>query len=128
MIEDKAIELGRMIGQSPEYQAVKRANEALSGDRDAVALLQRLEQLRVDAQRMIERGENPTAEMEQQLDQLLGTIQSKPIYQAAVTSQENFDKIMARVNNWILDGIKRGASRAIITLCLFVRRGAIGAG
>jgi cell fate (sporulation/competence/biofilm development) regulator YlbF (YheA/YmcA/DUF963 family) len=116
MIEDKATELGRMIGQSPEYQAVKRANEALSGDRDAVALLQRLEQLRVDAQRMIERGENPTPEMEQQLDQLLGTIQSKPIYQAAVTSQENFDKIMARVNNWILDGIKRGAASPIITL------------
>ena len=116
MIEDKANELGRMIGQSPEYQAVKRANEALSGDRDAVALLQRLEQLRVDAQRMIERGENPTPEMEQQLDQLLGTIQSKPIYQAAVTSQENFDKIMARVNNWILDGIKRGAASPIITL------------
>ena len=116
MIEDKATELGRMIGQSPEYQAVKRANEALSGDRDAVALLQRLEQLRVDAQRMIERVENPTPEMEQQLDQLLGTIQSKPIYQAAVTSQENFDKIMARVNNWILDGIKRGAASPIITL------------
>jgi cell fate (sporulation/competence/biofilm development) regulator YlbF (YheA/YmcA/DUF963 family) len=116
MIEDKAVELGRMIGQSAEYQAVKRANDALSGDRDAVALLQRLEQLRVDAQRMIERGENPTAEMEQQLDQLLGTIQSKPIYQAAVTSQENFDKIMARVNNWILDGIKRGAASPIITL------------
>ena len=116
MIEDKAIELGRMIGQSTEYQAVKRANEALSGDRDAVALLQRLEQLRVDAQRMIERGENPTAEMEQQLDQLLGTIQSRPIYQAAVSSQENFDKIMARVNNWILDGIKRGAGSPIITL------------
>jgi cell fate (sporulation/competence/biofilm development) regulator YlbF (YheA/YmcA/DUF963 family) len=116
MIEDKATELGRMIGQSPEYQAVKRANEALSGDRDAVALLQRLEQLRVDAQRMIERGENPTPEMEQQLDQLLGTIQSRPIYQAAVTSQENFDKIMARVNNWILDGIKRGAASPIITL------------
>ena len=52
----------------------------------------------------------------QQLDQLLGTIQSKPIYQAAVTSQENFDKIMARVNNWILDGIKRGAASPIITL------------
>jgi cell fate (sporulation/competence/biofilm development) regulator YlbF (YheA/YmcA/DUF963 family) len=116
MIEDKATELGRMIGQSAEYQAVKRANDALSGDRDAVALLQRLEQLRVDAQRMIERGESPTAEMEQQLDQLLGTIQSKPIYQAAVTSQENFDKIMARVNNWILDGIKRGAASPIITL------------
>ena len=94
----------------------ERNGRARAGDRDAVALLQRLEQLRVDAQRMIERGENPTPEMEQQLDQLLGTIQSKPIYQAAVTSQDNFDKIMARVNNWILDGIKRGAASPIITL------------
>jgi cell fate (sporulation/competence/biofilm development) regulator YlbF (YheA/YmcA/DUF963 family) len=116
MLEDKAIELGRMIGQSPEYQAVKRANDALSADRDAVALLQRLEQLRVDAQQLIERGEHPSAEMEQQLDQLLGTIQTKPIYQSAVSAQENFDKIMSRVNNWILDGIKRGAVSSIITL------------
>ena len=54
--------------------------------------------------------------MEQQLDQLLGTIQSKAIYQGAVAAQENFDKIMSRVNNWILDGIKRGATSPIITL------------
>lgn len=116
MLEDKATELGRMIGQSTEYQAVKRANEALSGDAESVALLQRLEQLRVDAQRFIERGENPSAEMEQQLDELLGTIQQKPVYQRAVSAQENFDKIMSRVNNWILDGIKRGAASPIITL------------
>lgn len=116
MLEDKATELGRMIGQSAEYQAVKRANEALSGDRESVALLQRLEQLRVDAQRLIERGENPSAEMEQQLDELLGTIQQKAVYQRAVSAQENFDKIMSRVNNWILDGIKRGAASPIITL------------
>ena len=40
MIEDKAKELGRLIGQSAEYKAVKRANEALNQDKDAVALLQ----------------------------------------------------------------------------------------
>ena len=27
MLEDKSKELGRIIGQSPEYQAVKRAND-----------------------------------------------------------------------------------------------------
>ena len=27
MIENKAKELGRLIGQSPEYQAVRRAND-----------------------------------------------------------------------------------------------------
>ncbi len=116
MLEDKAIELGRMIGQSSEYQAVKRANDALSADREAVGLLQRLEQLRVDAQRLIERGENPTPEMEQQLDALLSDIQGRPVYQRAIAAQENFDKIMARVNTWILDGIKRGSASPIITL------------
>jgi cell fate (sporulation/competence/biofilm development) regulator YlbF (YheA/YmcA/DUF963 family) len=116
MLEDKAIELGRLIGQSPEYQAVKRANDALSGDRDAVALLQRLEQLRTEAQRMIEQGETPSPDMDKQLDELLSSIQGRAVYQRAVSAQENFDKIMLRVNNWILDGIKRGATSSIITL------------
>ena len=116
MLEDKAVELGRLIGQSAEYQAVKRANDAMSADREAVALLQRLEQLRVDAQELIERGQNPSPEMEQKLDELLGSIQQKPVYQSAVSAQENFDKTMVRVNNWILDGIKRGAASPIITL------------
>ena len=30
MIEDKARELGRLIGQSSEYQSVKRASDALN--------------------------------------------------------------------------------------------------
>src|SRR5580704_1662571 len=116
MLEEKAVELGRLIGQSSEYQAVKRANEALNGDREAVATLQQMEKVRQDAQQMIERGENPTPEMEQQLDNLLGAIQGKTAYQRAVSAQENFDKIMLRVNNWILDGIRKGATSSIITL------------
>jgi cell fate (sporulation/competence/biofilm development) regulator YlbF (YheA/YmcA/DUF963 family) len=116
MLEERARELGRLIGQSPEYQAVKRANEALNGDREAVDLLRRMEQIRRDAQRMIEGGEEPTMEMEQQLDQLLGQVQGNGVYQRAISAQENFDKIMLRVNDWIMDGIKKGATSSIITL------------
>ena len=47
---------------------------------------------------------------------LLGQIQGKTVYQRAVSAQENFDKIMLRVNNWILDGIRKGATSSIITL------------
>jgi cell fate (sporulation/competence/biofilm development) regulator YlbF (YheA/YmcA/DUF963 family) len=115
-LEEKSVELGRMIGQSAEYQAVKRANEALNDDREAVATLQQMERVRQEAQQMIERGESPTPEMEQRLDELLGTIQGKTAYQRAVAAQENFDKIMLRVNNWILDGIRKGATSSIITL------------
>ena len=116
MIEDKAKELGRLIGQSPEYQAVKRANDALSQDAPAVALLRQMEQLRMNAQQMIQRGERPTEEMEKELDGLLGQVQGQAVYQRLVAAQENFDKIMSKVNDWIVDGIERGAASPIITL------------
>ena len=116
MLEEKARELGRMIGQSSEYQAVKRANEALNEDREAVALLRQMEQLRTDAQRMIEGGQQPTEDMERQLDDLLGKVQQHPVYQRVLVAQENFDKTMLRVNEWILDGIRKGSASPIITL------------
>jgi len=116
MIEDKAKDLGRLIGQSSEYQAVKRASDALNEDKETVALLQKMEQLRVDAQRMLQRGERPTEEMERQLDTLLADIQGRMTYQRLLVAQENFDKTMARVNDWILEGIEKGASSPIITL------------
>jgi cell fate (sporulation/competence/biofilm development) regulator YlbF (YheA/YmcA/DUF963 family) len=116
MIETKAKDLGRLIGQSPEYQAVKRANDALGQDAAAVALLKKMEKLRMDAKQMIQRGERPTEEMEKDLDSLLGQVQSQMAYQRLVSAQENFDKLMARVNDWIVDGIEKGAASSIITL------------
>ena len=116
MIEDKAKELGRLIGQSAEYQAVKRANDALGQDHAAVALLKQMEQLRMNAQQMLQRGERPTEEMEKQLDGLLGRVQGETVYQRLVAAQENFDKVMGKVNDWIVDGIERGATSSIITL------------
>lgn len=116
MLNERATELGRLIGQTPEYQAVKRASDALSEDKDAVALLEQMERLRRDAQQMIARGEQPTAAMETALDELLGKVQVNPAYQRVIVANENFDKVMAQVNQWILDGLKKGATSSIIML------------
>ena len=116
MIDDKARELGRLIGQSPEYQAVKRASAALNGDRDALALIRRMEEIRLDAENMIVRGEQPTEAMQQEMDGLLMRVQGNAVYQQMAVAQENFDKLMARVNEVILDGIQKGATSSIITL------------
>ena len=116
MIDEKARELGRLIGQSREYQELKRANDALGSDPDAVALLKQMEQLRGQAQRMIEKGERPTQDMERQLDDLLSKVQIQPAYQRLISSQENFDKLMAKANEWILEGIEKGAASPIIML------------
>lgn len=116
MIDDKAKELGRLIGQSSEYQAVKRANDLLTGDKQAVELLKKMETLRTAAQQLIERGERPSDEMEQSLDTLLGQVQQNSTYQRLVVAQENYDKMMMKVNDWIVEGIKKGATSSIITL------------
>jgi cell fate (sporulation/competence/biofilm development) regulator YlbF (YheA/YmcA/DUF963 family) len=116
MIEEKARDLGRNIGQSKEYQELKRANDALGQDTEAVKLLKEMEQLRADAQRMISRGERPTQEMERQLEDLLSKVQVQTAYQRLIAAQENFDKQMARVNDWILEGIEKGAASPIIML------------
>jgi cell fate (sporulation/competence/biofilm development) regulator YlbF (YheA/YmcA/DUF963 family) len=116
MIDDKARELGRLIGQSTEYQAVKRSSDALNEDKDTVGLLEKMEQLRMNAQRMMQKGERPTEEMEGELDTLLGRVQTRASYQRLLVAQENFDKIMSRVNDVILEGIEKGAASPIITL------------
>jgi cell fate (sporulation/competence/biofilm development) regulator YlbF (YheA/YmcA/DUF963 family) len=116
MLSERAAELGRLIGQSSEYQAVKRANEAMSGDAEAMGLLKQMEKIRTDAQAMIERGENPTPEMEEQLDALLSKVQVNPTYQRVLVANENYEKIMQQVNQWIMDGIRKGATSSIITL------------
>lgn len=114
MLEDKAKDLGRTIGQSEEYKAVKRSSESLNADRDASTILRQMETIRTDAQTLIDGGQEPTAEMEQQLDALLQQVQTNPSYQRAIVAQDNFDKLMLRVNTWIADGIRAGATSQII--------------
>lgn len=115
-LEDKARELGRLIGQSDEYRAVTRANEGLTGDVEATAVLRQMEGLRREAQEMLQRGDEPTEEMEKQLDDMLAKVQSNPAYQRVAVAQENLDKVMRLVNDWISDGITKGAQSSIITL------------
>lgn len=114
MLEDKAKDLGRTIGQSEEYKAVKRSSEGLNADREASTILRQMEKIRTDAQAMIDRGEDPTPEMEQELDTLLQQVQRNTSYQVAISAQDNFDKLMLRVNQWIADGIRTGAASPII--------------
>jgi hypothetical protein len=65
---------------------------------------------------MMQRGERPTEEMEHELDTLLNQVQGRVTYQQLLVAQENFDKVMGKANDWILEGIEKGAASPIITL------------
>lgn len=114
MLEENAKELGRRIGQSEEYKAVKRSTDALQQDAEATRMLNRMEEIRKAAQAMVDQGQEPTADMESELDKLLLEVQSRSSYQMAIAAQNNFDKLMLRVNSWIAEGIRAGAASPII--------------
>ena len=116
MIPERSAELGRLVGQSDEYQALKRANDRLMAEGELKSGLERLRTLQIAVAEQLDKGIEPTVEQQQEIDALVGKVQSHPAYQGVVAAQSNFDKLMMKVNEWILDGIKKGAESRIITL------------
>lgn len=116
MILKRAEELGRLVGQSEEYQALKRANDRLMADAALTANLERLQRVQLAIAEKLDRGEAPPTEAREEADRVMSTVQASPLYQGIVVAQAAFDKLMGRVNDQILEGIKLGAESRIITL------------
>jgi cell fate (sporulation/competence/biofilm development) regulator YlbF (YheA/YmcA/DUF963 family) len=115
-ISKRADELGRLVGQSEEYQAWRRAEERLTAETAMREALDRLAHLQMSAAERAEHGEQPTPEQQTELDSLWSTVQVNPLYQSYIAARTNFDKMMYRVNEMILEGMKRGSESRIITL------------
>ena len=114
MYEDKARELGRLIGQGGEFQALQRAEDALRQDATALDLLRMVQELREKAGTLIESGQQPPEEMEKELEALLNQVQSNPSYQRLMIAQQKLDELMQKVNQLISEGIQLGAKSSII--------------
>lgn len=113
-IRDKAAELGRMLGQTDEYQALQRARERVNEDRDLPALLNRLAELESQLAHALEHGEAPPDEAREAYESAFAELQSSAVYQGLAAAQSNFDKVLTRVNEDISKGMEAGARSRII--------------
>ena len=111
---EKAREVGRFLAQTDEYQALKRANERIGEDRDAVARINRLGELEESMTRALRTGAEPPEESQDEYERLADEIQTHPAYQALVAAQANFERLMGRVNEEIGRGVEAGAQSRII--------------
>src|SRR2546425_2680920 len=116
VLEEKAEDLGRVLGQTDEYKALRRATEALREDQAVQRVLAEAERLAQDIERVAQQGKEPTKEQVEKYDQALQSVQGNSVYQQMVAAQANFEKLMARINARIYEGIKKGAASPIITL------------
>lgn len=116
VIDEKAQDLGRLIGQTEEYKALKRASERLREDADCQRLLADMEKLAGTIETAARDGKEPTPEQAEQYDKAVQSIQVNQVYQQMAVAQANFEKLMAKVNARIYEGIQKGAASPIITL------------
>jgi cell fate (sporulation/competence/biofilm development) regulator YlbF (YheA/YmcA/DUF963 family) len=116
VLEEKAEDLGRVLGQTEEYKALRRATEGLRDDPAVQKVLAEAERLAQDIERIAQQGKEPSKDQVEQYDTALQSVQSNPVYQQMVAAQSNFEKLMARINARIYEGIKKGAASPIITL------------
>lgn len=114
VLNEKAEELGRLLSQSPEYQALRRANLKVAEERELNEQLQRLAQTQREVLEHIDRGEKPPDSLREAYESTLSEAQAHPAYQALVAAQENFDRLMRRVNDAIGRGIDAGEKSRII--------------
>ena len=113
-IEEKALELGRLIGQTDEYAALTRARKRLRDDDELRDLVGRIESVEQELARTLQQGEEPSEELRTRYEETASSLQGHPGYQALVAAQSNLDKIIHRVNEAIGEGMEKGAGSRII--------------
>ncbi|HEU4455609.1 MAG TPA: YlbF family regulator [Longimicrobium sp.] len=111
---EKARDVGRLVSQSEEYKAFKRANERLADDRDTVALINRLGELQDGITRQLQQGQEPTEADREEFERVAGVVQVSATYQGFEAARANFDRMMARIDEEIAKGIEAGEKSRII--------------
>ncbi len=116
MIWDKAEELGRQIGQSSEYQALRRAEASLREDKETVAKLDLIQTLARKVDQAIAQGQMPDQPTADAYESAVRDLETSTVGQTYVVARANFEKLMAKVNQQISEGMEKGATSSIITL------------
>jgi cell fate (sporulation/competence/biofilm development) regulator YlbF (YheA/YmcA/DUF963 family) len=116
MIDDRAQDLGRLLGQSNEYQALRRAEQSLRSDTEAQGKLETISRLTREFDALMAQGQAPEEAAAQEYETTLREFELSPAGQGYLVARANVDKLMQRVNQRIAEGIERGATSGIITL------------
>jgi cell fate (sporulation/competence/biofilm development) regulator YlbF (YheA/YmcA/DUF963 family) len=116
VIWDKAQELGRLIGQSTEYQTLRRAETSLREDKETVAKLDQIQTLARKVDQVVSTGQMPDQATAEAYEAAVRDLEMSPTGQAYVVARANFEKLMQKVNQQISEGMDKGAASSIITL------------
>jgi cell fate (sporulation/competence/biofilm development) regulator YlbF (YheA/YmcA/DUF963 family) len=110
-----AKQLGQLIAQTPEYQRYNRSSLAVNEDQELTGLITKLQDYEKQVGDTLRAGGRITEELKNEYETFLGDIQGRTKIQDLIASQENYLKLMNRVNDLIAEGISEGGKSRIIT-------------
>ena len=113
-IMEKARELGGILGQTAEFGALTRARKRVEEDGTLRPLIDAMDTLERELAELLQRGETPDDAFRERYEQSFSALQAHAGYQSLVAAQANFDRILARVNEAIGQGMEQGAGSRII--------------
>lgn len=116
MLFERAEELGRLIGQTNEAKALRRAEEALRNDETVRGHLERMQTTARQMDQLMAQGQMPDEAMTQSYEATVREFELSPVGQGYIVARTNFEKVMQKVNEEMAKGIEKGTSSNIITL------------
>lgn len=114
-IESAAKDLGKLISQSPEYKYYTAAAKDVDEDKETAELMRKLKEIEEKVVKAQHEGKDIDEETRTEYTEAMQQVQGKSKVQALIASQENYMKLMNKVNDHISEGIQEGAQSRIIT-------------
>ncbi len=111
---EMAKDLGKLLAQTEEYQALKQTVSGSGDNRELAELRTELEDLEGQIEAALRGGNEPNEELKAGYEAAVGRLQASATYQRLVSAQANFDKVLLKVNHTIQEGITEGSESRII--------------
>ncbi len=111
---EMAMDLGRALAQTDEYQILKVAVSSTEEDGAMADLRTELEGLERKIEEALQAGGEPDDDLKSSYEDAVHRLQASSSYQRLVSAQTNFDKVLLKVNHTIQEGIAVGAESRII--------------
>lgn len=103
---DMAVELGKKMSTTEEYQRVLDTQQAVAKDKEARALVKEFQQLQQSYQRMQMMGHKLTEENLKTLEEAEKKASANDLVKEYLTAQAKFYEVVSEVNVKIQEGLK----------------------
>jgi len=104
----KALELAEALEASPELNQMRKAEEAMQADKDAMSLMQEFRAKQMEVYNMQVAGEEPSDKLSEELENFRNKLQENLLIMDYLTAQEKVGRILEYINNAISNVLQGG--------------------